>query len=116
MKKLKVAIMLLLLALPMVAEKGIASFYHDKYHGRMAANGSIFNQNEMTCAHKTLPFGTVLKVTNLDNNKEVIVTVTDRGPFIEGRVIDLSRAAADSLGYINKGLQLVEFIIVEKKG
>ena len=67
----------------------------------------------MTCAHKTLPFGTKLEVTNLSNNKTVIVTVTDRGPFIKGRHIDLSYAAAEKLGFINKGVQRVNFEIIK---
>lgn len=94
-------------------KEGIASYYHDKYHGKKAANGSIFSQDSLTCAHKTLPFGTRVNVKNLSNNKEIQVIVTDRGPFIEGRVIDLSKAAADSIGMLEKGLQKVQYEIVE---
>ena len=113
MNKLKVVILLLLIAFPLLSKEGKASFYHDKFHGRMTASGTIFNQNEMTCAHKTLPFGTKLEVTNLSNNKTVIVTVTDRGPFIEGRHLDLSYAAAEKLDFINKGVQRVNFEIIK---
>ena len=113
MNKLKVVILLLLMAFPLLSKEGKASFYHDKFHGRMTASGTIFNQNEMTCAHKTLPFGTQLEVTNLSNNKTVVVTVTDRGPFIKGRHIDLSYAAAEKLDFINKGVQRVNFEIIK---
>lgn len=91
---------------------GIASYYHDKFHGRKTASGKLYNKNEMTCAHKTLPFGTKLHVINAHNDKDVIVTVTDRGPFIKGRVIDLSRAAAKELGFIDKGLQRIYYKII----
>lgn len=113
MNKLKVVILLLLMAFPLLSKEGKASYYHDKFHGRKTASGTIFNQNEMTCAHKTLPFGTKLEVTNLTNNKTVVVTVTDRGPFIKGRHIDLSYAAAEKLGFINKGVQRVNFEIIK---
>ena len=91
---------------------GIASYYHDKFHGRKTASGKLYNKNEMTCAHKTLPFGTKLHVINVHNNKDVIVTVTDRGPFIKGRVLDLSRIAAKELGFIDKGLQRICYKII----
>lgn len=113
MNKLKVVILLLLMAFPLLSKEGKASYYHDKFHGRMTASGTIFNQNEMTCAHKTLPFGTKLEVTNLTNNKTVVVTVTDRGPFIKGRHIDLSLTAARKLDFVNKGVERVSFTIVE---
>ena len=94
---------------------GVASYYHDKFHGRKTASGKIYNKNEMTCAHKTLPFGTKLHVVNAHNNKDVIVTVTDRGPFIKGRVLDLSRAAAKELGFIGKGFQKVKYKKITKE-
>ena len=74
-------------------EEAHASYYHDKFTGRRTASGAIFNNNELTCAHKTLPFGTKLKVTSIKTGKSVIVTVTDRGPFAKGRHIDLSKKA-----------------------
>ena len=91
---------------------GIASYYHDKFHGRKTASGKLYNKNEMTCAHKTLPFGTKLHVINVHNNKDVIVTVTDRGPFVKGRVLDLSRIAAKKLGFIDKGSQRIRYKII----
>ena len=91
---------------------GMASYYHDKFHGRKTASGKLYDKNEMTCAHKTLPFGTKLHVINVHNNKDVIVTVTDRGPFIKGRVLDLSRIAAKELGFIDKGLQKIHYKII----
>lgn len=77
---------------------GEASYYGSKFHGKKTANGEIFDKNKLTCAHRTLPFNTILKVTNLSNNKSVIVRVNDRGPFKKSRVIDLSEAAAKKIG------------------
>ena len=91
---------------------GIASYYHDKHHGRKTASGKRYNKNEMTCAHRTLPFGTKLEVKNPTNGNVVIVTVIDRGPFVKGRVIDLSRAAATKLNFMGKGLQKVQYRII----
>jgi rare lipoprotein A len=97
------------------AEDGLASWYGGKFHGRMTSSGEVFNTNTLTAAHRTLPFGTIVKVTNLDNGKSVLVKINDRGPFVEGRIIDLSRAAAIQLGMIDSGvahvsLQIVEFV------
>lgn len=86
---------------------GIASFYADKFEGRKTANGEIYYHAKMTAAHRTLPFGTVVKVTNLDNNKYVVVRINDRGPFVDNRIIDLSKSAAEKLGFIEKGLAKV---------
>ena len=77
----------------MYKENAHASYYHDKFTGRRTASGAIFNNNELTCAHKTLPFGTKLKVTSVETGKSVKVKVTDRGPFIKGRHLDLSKKA-----------------------
>ena len=93
-------------------QKVKASYYANKFHGRKTASGKLYNKNEMTCAHKTLPFGTKLHVINVHNNKDVIVTVTDRGPFIKGRVLDLSRIAAKKLGFIDKRLQRIHYKII----
>jgi len=90
---------------------GIASYYADKFDGRITANGEKFDQKKLTAAHKTLPFGTVLTVKNLDNGKTVNVRVNDRGPFVKNRVIDLSKAAAKKLEMINAGLANVEIRI-----
>ena len=86
---------------------GKASWYGPGFHGRRAANGSLFNQFAMTAAHKTLPFGTLVRVTNKANGKQCVVKITDRGPFCGGRVIDLSRKAAESLGMLGSGVASV---------
>lgn len=91
-----------------VTEKGQASYYADKFEGRKTANGEIFSQSKLTAAHRTLPFGTIVVVKNLANGKTVKVRINDRGPFVSGRIIDLSRAAASALGYINAGVTSVE--------
>jgi len=85
-------------------EEGIASYYSDYYQGRLTANGEIFEQQKLTAAHKTLPFGTQVSVLNVSNNKSVQVVINDRGPFIEGRIIDLSYLAAEELDMIEKGI------------
>jgi len=89
-----------------ITEGGQASFYGagDGYHGRKTANGEIFNRNKLTAAHKTIPFGTMVKVTNLSNGKTVKVRINDRGPFIKGRIIDLSVKAADKIDIRAKGV------------
>ena len=94
--------------------QGKASYYADFFHGRLTSNGEIFSQDSLTCAHRTLPFGTYLKVKNKKNGREVIVRVNDRGPFIDGRVIDLSRAAAEQLDMIHAGVVRVDVVQVEK--
>ena len=92
------------------AQKSVkASFYHKKFEGRMTSSGIRYKSDSLTCAHRTLPFGTRLKVVNPENNSFVIVKVTDRGPFIRGRDIDLSYAAADQLDIIGKGVAQVVF-------
>lgn len=85
-------------------QTGKASFYADKFEGQMTASGEKYRHSKLTGAHKTLPFGTVVRVTNLSNQKQVEVTINDRGPYVEGRIIDLSRSAAEQLGYVNQGL------------
>ena len=86
-----------------VNKGGRASWYGPGFHGRTTANGERFNQNAMTAAHRSLPFGTRVKVTNLNNGRSVIVRINDRGPFAKGRVIDLSKAAAGVIGMLNSG-------------
>lgn len=83
---------------------GKASWYGDKEHGNRAASGEVFNRYAYTAAHKELPFGTVVRVTNLDNGKKAEVRINDRGPYVKGRVIDLSYAAAKSIGLIRSGV------------
>ncbi len=91
--------------------KGRASYYHDMLHGRKMANGDVYNRDSMTCAHLKLPFGTMLKVRNLMNDKEVVVKVTVRGPYAPRFILDLSRAAARQLDIIGKGHCPVEISI-----
>lgn len=83
--------------------KGSASFYADKFVGRTCASGEKYTHNKLTCAHRTLPFGSILRVTNLSNNKNVLVRVNDRGPYAKGRVVDLSKSAAKHLDMIKSG-------------
>jgi rare lipoprotein A len=94
---------------------GVASYYADKFVGKPTASGETYHHHKYTCAHKTLPFGTKLMVTNPANNKTVEVVVNDRGPFIKTRVIDLSKAAALELGIVQKGIAFVECQIVEEE-
>lgn len=88
-------------------EEGMASWYGGKFQGRRTASGEIFDTNQLTAAHKTLPFGTLVLVTSLDNGKTVVVRINDRGPFVAGRIIDLSRAAAESIGMTGRGVARV---------
>jgi len=94
---------------------GVASWYGPGFHGRTTANGEKYNQNALTAAHRKLPFGTRVKVVNLKNKKEVIVRINDRGPYVRGRVIDLSKAAANRLDFIKSGITKVSLEIVPKK-
>lgn len=84
-------------------ERGIASWYGDDFHGKKTSNGEIYNMHDMTAAHKTLPLGTIVKVLNLDNNKEITVRINDRGPFVNKRIIDLSYEAAKRIGIVGPG-------------
>ncbi len=92
---------------------GIASYYGRRFHGRRTANGERFDMHAMTAAHKTLPFGSKVRVTNPANGKSVTVRINDRGPFTRGRTIDLSRAAAREIGLIRRGHAMVELALVE---
>ena len=87
---------------------GLASWYGAKHQGKRTASGEIFDQNKFTAAHRTLPWGSIVKVTNLDNGKSVEVRINDRGPFKKGRVIDVSRAAARALGMVQSGVSPVQ--------
>ncbi|MCW5551053.1 MAG: septal ring lytic transglycosylase RlpA family protein [Verrucomicrobiae bacterium] len=95
------------------SETGVASFYAHKYHGKKTASGEVFDMHALTAAHPSLEFGTRVKVTHLENNLSVTVRINDRGPFIKGRVIDLSLAAAKQLQMVQAGLALVKLEIVE---
>ncbi len=94
---------------------GYSSWYGDRFHGRKTASGELYDMYKLTAAHRTLPFGTYIKVTNLQNNKSVVVKVNDRGPFKANRIIDVSRKAASKLGFINQGLARVRLEILGKK-
>ncbi len=93
-------------------ETGLASYYGGKFIGRQTANGEIFTANKFTAAHRTLPFGTMVKVTNMTNNKFAIVRINDRGPFIKGRIIDLSEAAAKKIDMLQAGVVKVTIVCV----
>lgn len=93
-------------------EDGVASWYGHPYHGRKAANGETYDMQKMTAAHKTLPFGALVEVWNRENGKKVQVRITDRGPFVEGRVIDLSQAAARAIDMIGPGTARVRLRII----
>ena len=93
-------------------QKGIASWYGNDFHGKQTSNGEYYNMYSMTAAHKTLPMNTMVKVTNTRNAKQVIVRINDRGPFVYGRVIDLSYVAAKKIGLIAMGTAPVELEIV----
>jgi rare lipoprotein A len=103
-------------------QRGRASFYAKKFQGRKTSNGERFNNKDLTVAHRTYPFGTMLEVTNLANNKTVIVRVNDRGPYHKSRLIDLSYSAAEKLGFVSKGVAQVvvrvigmsEYILLDK--
>ena len=94
-------------------QNGVASFYGEKWNGRRTANGEIFNTYELTAAHKTLPFGTKVRVTNEANGKSVVVRINDRGPFVKGRIIDLSTAAFVSIGSTDSGIAKVKLEILK---
>ena len=94
---------------------GIASYYSNKFQGRPTASGELFDQNKMTCAHNGLPMGTWLKVTNLRNNRTVIVRVNDRLNYRNHRLVDLTRSAASQLGYVKHGLARVKVTVLGKK-
>lgn len=96
-------------------EEELASYYHNRFHGRKAASGRVHDADELVAAHRTYPFGTFLRVTNLSNMKRVIVCVTDRGPFRKGRIIDVSAGAAELLDFKKKGLARVRIEVVPGK-
>lgn len=101
-------------ALELYKDHAVVSYYAEKFHGRKTANGERFNMYDLTCAHKTLPFNTVLRITNLANGKSVDVRVNDRGPFVAGREVDLSKAAAVKLDMIKSGTAKVRIHIVKR--
>ena len=96
-------------------EKGIASWYGEPYHGRRTASGEVYDMHRMTAAHKTLPFGSIVKVDRRDTGADVKVRINDRGPFIEGRIIDLSFAAAKKIGLDRDGVAPVKIKVVGRE-
>lgn len=88
-------------------EEGVAAYYATAFHGRRTASGSVYDERELTAAHRTLPFGTRVRVTHLANGRDVVVTINDRGPFTKGRVIDLSREAARRIDLLRDGIARV---------
>ncbi len=97
-------------------ERGQASWYGGKFHGRQTASGEIFDKGEMTAAHRTLPFGTVLRVTNEDTGRQALVRINDRGPFARGRILDCSERAADELGFRLAGTAKVKIETLGRAG
>jgi rare lipoprotein A len=93
-------------------QKGMASYYHDRFQGNRTASGERYRKSVLSAAHKTLPLGTKVRVTKLSTGKSVIVKINDRGPFVKGRVIDLSRRAARNLGIIKRGVARVELEVL----
>ncbi|MBS1625315.1 MAG: septal ring lytic transglycosylase RlpA family protein [Bacteroidetes bacterium] len=93
-------------------EVGWASFYHDYFNGKRTASGELYSSKKLTAAHRTLPIGTMIKVTNLANDRSIVVRINDRGPFVQGRILDLSRAAAEQLGYIAAGSAKVSMEVI----
>jgi len=94
-------------------ESGIASYYADRLHGRRTASGERYDRNAYTAAHRRLPFGTNVQVTRLDNGETVTVRINDRGPFVKGRVIDLSYTAAKKLGMLRRGVVRVRVVVLD---
>jgi rare lipoprotein A len=98
------------------AKSGMASYYHDRFHGRRTASGAAYNKNALSAAHKTLPLGTQVRVTNTRSGRSVVVRINDRGPYARGRVIDLSRAAASEIGMVGQGVARVQLEILGREG
>jgi len=93
-------------------ETGIASWYGPGFHGNLTANGEVYDMNGISAAHKTLPLGTVVRVIDRETGRSIVVRINDRGPFIEGRIIDLSKGAAEELGMVERGIIQVGLRIV----
>jgi rare lipoprotein A len=93
--------------------KGVSSFYAEDFHGKLTANGEIYDMYGVTAAHKTLPLNTVCRVTNLANNRSLILRINDRGPYIKGRILDCSYGAAKKLDFVNQGTTKVKIEVIE---
>ena len=98
-----------------IKERGVASWYGEQFHGRQAANGEIFDMDALTAAHRTMPLGSIVRVVNLANGKHLHVRITDRGPYVNGRILDLSRGAAMQLGMEREGTAHVQIEIVGQR-
>jgi rare lipoprotein A len=97
---------------PLAVQQGLASYYGREFHGRKTANGETFDMEAMTAAHRTLPFGTMVRVTNIKTGQRVMVKINDRGPFVDGRIIDLSQGAARKIGI--EGVEPVRLEIIQQ--
>lgn len=95
-----------------IKDRGIASWYGGQFHGKQAANGELFDMQALTAAHRTLPLGSMVRVVNLTNGKHVRVRINDRGPYVNGRILDLSQAAAVKLGMVQNGLSVIQLEVV----
>jgi rare lipoprotein A len=95
-----------------IKERGMASWYGAPFHGRLAANGEVYDMEAMTAAHRTLPLGSMVRVVNLLNGKHVRVRINDRGPYVNGRILDLSHAAAGQLGMVEGGLSVIQLEVI----
>jgi len=98
-----------------IEDRGVASWYGESFHGKQAANGELFNMEALTAAHRTLPLGSVVRVVNLANGKHLHVRITDRGPYVNSRILDLSRGAATRLGMMEGGLSVVRVQLVGER-
>lgn len=124
MKRITLVIMMMITLLSLTSFKMSAnnddevktsyvSYYHDKFNGKRTASGQVFNNSKLTAAHRTLPFGTKVKITNPKNGLTVVVTINDRGPFHSSRALDLSKAAFDEIGSLSTGHMAVEYEILD---
>lgn len=92
--------------------EGVASYYATEFHGKLTSSGEPYDMNGITAAHRTFPFGTLVRVTHLENNRQVVVRINDRGPFVEGRIIDLSLGAAKEIDLVQKGTTRVRLEVI----
>ncbi len=93
--------------------KGVSSFYAEDFHGKLTANGEVYDMYGLTAAHKTLPLNTIVRVTNLANNKSLILRINDRGPYVKGRILDCSYGAAKKLDFVTQGTTEVKIEVIE---
>lgn len=95
-----------------IKDRGLASWYGEQFHGKLAANGEVFDMSALTAAHRTLPLGSMIRVVNLQNGKHVRVRINDRGPYVNGRILDLSYAAAAQLGMVQGGVSIIQLEVI----